>query len=438
MKLKNIIINKSWKFWDFWGTYLPDDLIPIMKEVNEAFLKLKDDKKFIKDLKLLHKNFIWRPSPLIFAENLTKKLGWAKIYLKNEWVNHTWAHKINHAVGQWLIAKYLWKKRIIAETWAWQHGLATASVCAKLGLDCVIYMWKKDYDRQRPNVIYMELSWAKVIPVTSGNQTLNDSIEAAVNDLRKNPNSYYLLWTACWPNPYPSMNVYFQKIIWEEVRKQLKEYSINYNSDIINKEEISPLQSKWQVLKSKHYYLNPDYMIACVGWWSNSLWFFYDFLDDKNVKLVWVEWWWKWIKSWLHAVRFAEKKVWHGDWYKSYFVQDEYWNIKTTYSIAAWLDYSWVSPQIAYLENIWRLEMTYATDDEVLKAIKTLMQTEWILSALESAHWLAYAMKLAPTLSKDKIIVCNLSGRWDKDLFITAPKFDDKFIDFLKEYIKIK
>ena len=215
MKLKDIIINKDWHFWEFWWRYIPELLIPIIDEVNEAFFKLKDDSEFLSRLKDLYKNYIWRPSPLIFAENLTKKLGWAKIYFKNEWVNHTWAHKINHCVWQALIAKYLWKTRIIAETWAWQHGLATASICAKLWLECIIYMWKKDYDRQRPNVIYMELAWAKVIPVFEWNQTLRDAVNSALKDLLNNSeNSYYLLWTACWPNPYPSMNVFFQKIIW--------------------------------------------------------------------------------------------------------------------------------------------------------------------------------------------------------------------------------
>jgi len=419
MKLKNIIINPDWHFWEFWWRYVPELLVPIMDEIKEAFFKLKKDKNFINDLKELHKNYIWRPSPLVYAKNLTEKLGWAQIYLKNEWVNHTWAHKINHSVWQALVAKYLWKKRIIAETWAWQHWLATAAICAKLGLECIIYMWKKDYDRQRPNVIYMELAWAKVIPVFEWNQTLRDAVNAALKDLVNNSeNTYYLLWTACWPNPYPSMNVYFQKIIWEEVRKQLQT------------SPIAPL------LQGEGKELLPDYMVACVGWWSNALWFFYDFLDEKSVKLIWVEAWWKWIKSWLHAARFVNKKIWFVEWYKSYFIQDNDWQIKDTYSISAWLDYSWVSPQMAYLENIKRVEMTSATDDETLNAVKTLMQTEWILPALESAHAVAHTIKLAPKLKKEQIIVCNLSGRWDKDLFITAPEFDKKFIDFLNEYIK--
>jgi len=409
MKLKEIIINKKGYFWEFWWRYVPELLIPIIDELRDAFFELKNNKKFTYELKSLYKNYIWRPSPLIYAWNLTDKLWWAKIYFKNEWLNHTWAHKINHCVWQALIAKYLWKTRVIAETWAWQHWLATASICAKLWLECVIYMWEIDYNRQRPNVYYMELAWAKVIAVKEGNKTLRDAVNAAIKDLVNNThNSYYLLWTACWPNPYPSMNVFFQKIIWEEVKKQLKSYDE----------------------------LLPDYLIACVWWWSNSLGLFYDFLDDKSVKIIWVEAWWKWIDTWKHAARFSNKKVWVVEGYKSYFLQNDDGQVLDSYSISAGLDYSWVSPQLAYLETIWRIKMTNASDNEALDAIKILMQTEWILAAIESAHWVAETIKIASTLSKDKIIVCNLSWRGDKDLFITAPKFDDKFLEFLKNYIK--
>lgn len=411
MKLKDIIINESWYFWEFWWRFVPELLVPLMDEIRDEFFKLKNDKQFLNELKDLYKNYIWRPSPLIYAENLTNKLWWAKIYLKNEWLNHTWAHKINHCVWQALLAKRLWKTRIIAETWAGQHWLATASICAKLDLECIIYMWKKDYDRQRPNVYYMELAWATVVPVYDWNMTLRDAVNAALKDLLNNTNnSYYLLWTACWPNPYPSMNVFFQKIIWEEVKKQIEEY-------------------EWTNI-------SPDYLVACVWWWSNAQWLFYDFLDDKNVKLIWVEAWWKWIKTWRHASRFVQKKVWIVEWFKSYFLQNNDWQVSDTYSISAGLDYSWVSPQLAYLENIWRVKMTNINDNEALEAIKILMQTEWILPAMESAHWVAEVIKLASKLEKNKIIVCNLSGRWDKDLFITAPKFDDKFILFLNDYIK--
>ncbi len=403
--LKQQIINKSWYFWEYWGRFVPEPLVPIMDEIRDAFFILKEDEKFLADLKDLYTNYIGRPSPLIYAKNLTEKLEWAKIFLKNEWTNHTGAHKINHCVGQALVAKYLWKKRIIAETWAGQHWLATSAICAKLWLECVIYMGKKDYDRQRPNVFYMEMAGAKVIPVYDGNMTLKDSMNAAIKDLVNNSDdTYYLIWTACWPNPFPSMNIFFQKVIWEEVRNQLK--------------------------------VNPDYLIACVGGWSNSQGLFYEFLDDKNVKLIWVEAGGEWIETWNHAARFQEIQEWVVWGYKSYFLQNKDWQVKETSSISAGLDYSWVSPQLAYLNSIWRVEMTYATDEEALNAVKTLMQNEWILPALESAHWVAEAIKLAPNLDKDKIIVVWVSGRWDKDLFITAPRMDKKFIPFLHDYLE--
>jgi len=384
---------------------VPEPLVPIMDEINEAFFKLKDDEKFLAELHDLYKNYVGRPSPLIFAKNLTEKLWGAKIFLKNEWVNHTWAHKINHCVGQVLVAKYLWKKRIIAETWAGQHWLATSAICAKMWLECIIYMGKKDYDRQRPNVYMMELAGAKVIPVMEWNMTLRDAVNAALKDLLNNSeDSYYLLWTACGPNPYPAMNVFFQKIIGEEVREQLE--------------------------------VNPDYLIACVGGWSNAQWLFYEFLDDENVKLIWVEAGWEWILKWKHAARFQQKQVWVVEGFKSFFLQNEDGQVQDTSSISAGLDYSWVSPQLTYLEQIGRLEMRYALDWEVLEAVKTLMKTEWILPALESAHAVVEAMKIAPKLSKDKVIVIWISGRWDKDLFITAPKLDNKFIPFLKDYIE--
>ncbi len=416
--LKQQIINKSWYFWEYWGRFVPEPLVPIMDEIRDAFFTLKEDEKFLAELKDLYTNYVGRPSPLTYAKNLTEKLGWAKIFLKNEGTNHTGAHKINHCVGQALVAKYLWKKRIIAETGAGQHWLATSAICAKLGLECVIYMGKKDYDRQRPNVYYMELAWAKVIPVMEGNMTLRMAVNAALKDLLNNSSdSYYLLWTACWPNPYPAMNVFFQKIIGEEVRKQLN--------------NISPFGREYP--KGER---GPDYLIACVWWWSNSQWLFYEFLDDKNVKLIWVEAWGEWIISGKHAARFQQKQVWVVEWFKSFFLQNSDWQVSETSSISAGLDYSWVSPQLAYLEEIGRVEMKYATDKEVLEAVKMLMKTEWILPALESAHAVVEAVKLALTLDKEKIIVIGISGRWDKDLFITAPKLDEKFVPFLKDYIE--
>ncbi len=408
MNLKNTIIHPSGYFWEFGGRYIPEMLIPIMDELQEGFFKIKDTKEFQGELHNLYKNFVGRPSPLTYCAHLSEKIGWWKIYIKNEGTNHTWAHKINHCVGQILLAKHLWKKRIIAETWAWQHGLATASVAAKFWLECIIYMGKKDYERQRPNVYYMELAGAQVIAVEEGDQTLRSAVNAAIKDLiNHSSDSYYLLGTACGPHPYPSMNVFFQKIIGEEVRIQLSE-------------------SIWK---------NPDILIACVGGWSNAQGLFYEFLDDSSVRMIGVEAWGKWINTGKHAARFTQKQLWVVEGYKSYFLQDTDWQIAETYSLSAGLDYSWVSPQLAYLEKIGRVEIVSITDNEALEALSLLMKTEGILPALESAHAVAHTIKIAKTVSKDQIIVCNLSGRWDKDLFITAPKFDPKFRDFLESYL---
>jgi len=284
---KDIIINKTGYFWDFWWAYIPEPLIPIMKEIEEAFFRLKNDPVFITELQELYSNYIGRPTALIYAKILSQHLWWANIYIKNEGLAHTWAHKINHVIWQLLIAKHIWKTHIIAETWAGQHGLATASACAKMWLSCTIYMWKKDYERQRPNVYYMELAWAKVVPVTQWQQSLRDAVNAGMQALiNDSQESYYLLWTACGPHPYPSMNVFFQKIIWEEVKKQIP--------------------------------VTPDYLIACLWWGSNSLWLFYEFLDSPEVKMIWVEAGGKWKKIWEHAARFLKKQSGILQGYKSY------------------------------------------------------------------------------------------------------------------------
>ncbi len=284
-------------------------------------------------------------------------------------------------------------------------------------------MWKKDYDRQRPNVYYMELAWAKVVPVYEWNQTPRMAVNAALKDLlNHSDDSYYLLWTACWPNPYPSMNVFFQKVIWEEARKQLQE------QELLTSPQHSPTGEGVRTIL-------PDYLVACVGGGSNSQWLFYDFLDDESVNLIWVKAGWEWIESWKHAARFQEPQTWVVEWFKSFFLQNWDGQVKETSSISAWLDYSGVSPQLTYLQNIWRVKMTYATDEDTLQAVKMLMREEGVLPALESAHAVAEAIKLAPTLDKDKIIVVWISGRWDKDLFITAPRLDDKFMGFLRDFV---
>ncbi|KKT01800.1 MAG: tryptophan synthase subunit beta, tryptophan synthase beta chain [Candidatus Peregrinibacteria bacterium GW2011_GWF2_43_17] len=393
--LKKYMFNKTGHFGQYGGRYIPELLIPIMEELETTFYEAIKDSSFKTELNNLYKNYSGRPTPLYFCENLTKKLGGAKIFLKNEGLNHTGAHKINHCLGQALIAKRVGKKRVIAETGAGQHGLATATVCAKFGLDCVIYMGTKDYKRQLPNVFYMERLGAKVVPVKDGGQILRDAINAALKDLISNPkDTHYLLGTVCGPHPYPAMNAYFQSIIGKEVRKEIK----------------------------------PDYLIACVGGGSNAMGLFCDFLDDKDVKMIGVEAGGKGIYETEtkcdHAARFQTGKPGVAEGFKSYFLQNKDGQLKETSSISAGLDYSGVGPQIAYLKDIGRINMTYSLDKDVLSAYEMLAKTEGIFAALESCHALAETMKLAPKLDKDKIIVFNCSGRGDKDLFIVSEKFN--------------
>lgn len=405
--LKNYLINKDGHFGKYGGRYVPEMLMPVMKHLEDAFFSAIKNKNFIKELHYLYKNYSGRETPLYFCENLTKRLGGAKIYLKNEGLNHTGAHKINHCLGQALLAKQMGKKRLIAETGAGQHGLATATVAAKFGFECTVYMGAKDVARQRPNVFFMQQLGATVIPVNDGGQILRDAINAALKDLISNPeDTHYLLGTVCGPHPYPSMNTYFQKIIGEEVRKQLKK--------------------------------SPDYLIACAGGGSNAMGLFYEFLDDKNVKMIAVEAGGKGIKNvgnkFCHASRFNGGKVGVVEGFKSYFLQNKDGQIGETYSISAGLDYSGIGPQLAYLHDIGRVKFTYALDDEVLNAYQLLARTEGIFAALESAHAVAHTIKLAPKLSKNKVIVLNCSGRGDKDLFIVTEKLKDKeFKQFLKE-----
>lgn len=399
--LKKYMLNKTGHFGQYGGRYIPELLIPIMEELEIAFYEAVKDRKFKDELKNLYKHYSGRPTPLYFCENLTRKMRGAKIFLKNEGLNHTGAHKINHCLGQAILAKKLGKKRIIAETGAGQHGLATATVAAKLGLDCTVYMGAKDYKRQLPNVFFMQRLGAKVVAVKNGGQILRDAINAALKDLIANPeDTHYLLGTVCGPHPYPAMNTYFQSIIGKEVRKQLL------------------FQTGRQ----------PDYLVACVGGGSNAMGLFYDFLDDKNIEMIGVEAGGKRISEektkCSHAARFQTGKIGVVEGFKSYFLQDEEGQIKETYSISAGLDYSGVGPQIAYLKDIGRIKITYALDKDVLKAYELLAKQEGVFAALESCHALAEVMKFAPKLNKDKIIIFNCSGRGDKDLFIVSKKFN--------------
>lgn len=385
--LKKYLLNKDGHFGKFGGAYVPEMLMPIMEALRDVFFETIHDKKFANELKNLYENYSGRPTPLYYCENLSRVLGGAKIYLKNEGLNHTGAHKINHCLGQALLAKKMGKKRIIAETGAGQHGLATATVAAKFGMECVIYMGAKDVVRQRPNVFWMEQLGAKVVPVKNGGQILRDAINAALRDLISNPeDTHYLLGTVCGPHPYPVMNTYFQKIIGEEVRKKII----------------------------------PDYLIACVGGGSNAMGLFYEFLDDEKIKMIAVEAGGKGIKTGKHASRFQGGKIGVVEGFKSYFLQNKDGQISDTYSISAGLDYSGVGPQLSYLHDIGRVKFTYALDEEVLKAYQLLAKTEGIFAALESCHAVAEVIKLAPKLSKNKKIVFNCSGRGDKDYFIVT------------------
>jgi tryptophan synthase beta chain len=399
--LKQKVQSKDGYFGEFGGSFIPLFLEPIFEEINEAFHKYKNDAEFLEELKEYQTNFVGRPSPLVYLKNLTTELGGAKIYYKNEGVIHTGAHKINHCLGQILIAKRLGKTRIIAETGAGQHGVATATVCAKLGLECVIYMGAKDYNRQRPNVFYMESMGATVIAVNEGAKTLREAINAAMQDLISNPkDTYYLLGTVCGPNPYPSMNAFFQSIISKESKMQINEFEERM----------------------------PDYVVACLGGGSNAMGAFFEYLDEPRVQLVAVEAGGKSNSeddlNCEHAARFINPKTGVAQGYKSIFLQNDNGQLKETYSISAGLDYAGVGPQIAFLQATGRIKVVNQSDQEVLEAFKILASKEGIIAALESLHAVSYALKLAPILAKDKIIIINGSGRGDKDLFITANKLD--------------
>jgi tryptophan synthase beta chain len=398
-------------FGQYGGRYAPEMLIPALEELEKFYLEAKKDPAFEKEFFDILKNYVGRPSPLYFAANLTNKLGGAKIYFKNEGLNHTGAHKINHCVGQAILAKRMGKKRLIAETGAGQHGVATATVAAKFGFDCTIYMGEEDIRRQRPNVFWMQQLGAKVVSVSEGTKTLKDAVNAALKDwIATVEDSHYLLGSTLGPHPYPSLNRDLQSIVGYEVKQQIKEYESRL----------------------------PDYLVACVGGGSNSMGLFYRFLEDEHVNLIGVEAGGRGVeKLGDHASRTNGGKMGIIQGYKSLFLQDEQGNIVPTHSVSAGLDYPGVGPQIAYLYELGRLKLTYATDKEVIEAFKLLCRTEGIIPAMESSHAVAEVIKLAPTLPKDKVIVCNISGRGDKDIFIVAEAVEDeewnKFINSKSE-----
>ncbi|HSX08688.1 MAG TPA: tryptophan synthase subunit beta [Candidatus Saccharimonadales bacterium] len=397
-------------FGKYGGRYVPEMLMPALEELEKAYESAKKDPEFHKEFENLLKNFSGRPTPLVFAESLTKELGGAKIYLKNEGLNHTGAHKITHCIGQGLIAKRLKKKRLIAETGAGQHGVATATVAAKLGFSCTVYMGAVDVARQRPNVFLMEQLGATVVPVEFGSRTLKDAVNAAIKDWIENvEDTHYVLGSVVGPHPFPTMNRDFQSVVSREIRSQLTE--------------------RENVL--------PDYVIACVGGGSNAMGAFTDFIPDEDVRLIGVEAGGRGKKLGDNAVRFPTGKVGVVEGYKSYFLQDDDGQLQQTHSISAGLDYPGVGPELSYLHDSKRVEFVSATDDETLSAVKRMATTEGIIPALESSHAIAYAIKLAPTLPKDNIIVVNVSGRGDKDLFILTKAFKDKkFYEFMKDEVE--
>lgn len=379
------------KFGEFGGIFVPETLMPALEELERAFLKLSNDKKFNSELEELLRRYAGRPTPLTYCDNLSKKLG-CKIYLKREDLLHTGAHKINNALGQALLARHLGKKRLIAETGAGQHGVAVATAGAKLKFQTDIYMGTKDIERQKLNVLRMKLLGANVKPVKSGSRTLKDAINEALRDWTANvQTTHYLLGSVLGPHPYPTMIKFFQSVIGREAKKQI-------------------LDAEGKL---------PDLIIACVGGGSNAIGIFNEFIKDKSVNLVGVEAGGYGIKSKKHATRFNDPSlgrigVIHGT--KTFVLQDKYGQIHNTYSIAAGLDYCAVGPEHSILRQIKRVHYTYATDKEAIEAFKILSKEEGIIPALESAHAVAYVIKIAKTMKKDDIIIINLSGRGDKDL----------------------
>ncbi len=368
---------------------MPETLMPALEELERAYNKAKRDKTFKAKLKVLHRDFIGRPTPLYFARKLTKHLGGAKIYLKREDLAHTGAHKINNAVGQALLAVRMGKKRVIAETGAGQHGVATATAAALMGLECEVYMGTDDMKRQALNVFRMRLIGAKVTEVSIGSRTLKDAINEALRDWTTNVrDTHYLLGTAFGPHPFPTMVRDFQSVIGKE--------------------------AKAQILKSEGRL--PHCLIACVGGGSNSIGLWHRFLNDKGVRMVGVEAGGEGIKSGKHAARFAGGTLGVLQGTKSYLLQDKDGNVLGTHSVSAGLDYASVGPEHAYLRETGRAEYTYATDKEALKGFELLTRLEGIMPALESAHAIAGAMKIAPKMKKNQIVIVNLSGRGDKDV----------------------
>lgn len=376
-------------FGPFGGRYVPETLMHPLQELEQEYFRAQQDPDFQQELSYYLREFVGRPTPLYFAERLTRELGGAKIYLKREDLLHTGAHKINNAMGQVLLAKRMGKNRIIAETGAGQHGVATATVSAMFGMKCVIYMGAVDCERQALNVFRMKMLGAEVVPVTAGQQTLKEAVNEAMRDWVTNIRStYYILGTAYGAHPYPLMVRNFHRVIGDEARRQIMEQEKRL----------------------------PDLLVACVGGGSNAIGLFYPFLNDKNVRMLGVEAGGDGIFPERHAARFQGGSLGVLQGTRSYILQDENGQIQMTHSISAGLDYAAVGPEHAWLHDQKRVDYTFATDDQALKAFVGLAHLEGIIPALESAHAVAAVWELAPTMSKDALIIINISGRGDKDV----------------------
>ena len=381
------------RFGEYGGQFVPETVMAAVSELQAAYEQYKNDPAFLQELDILYRDYANRPSLLYYAEKMSKDLGGAKIYLKREDLNHTGAHKINNVLGQCLLAKRMGKHRIIAETGAGQHGVATATVCALMGMDCVVYMGKEDTQRQSLNVYRMELLGAKVVAVDSGTATLKDAINEAFRDWVTNiDTTFYCIGSVMGPHPYPTMVRDFQKVIGREIRRQLMEKEGRL----------------------------PDCIVACVGGGSNAMGAFYDFIPDTTVRLVGAEAAGRGVDTPYHAATMAKgsKGIFHG--MHSLFLQNQDGQIDPVYSISAGLDYPGVGPEHTWLHDTGRAEYVDITDEEAVNAFEYLSRTEGIIPAIESSHAVAAAIKIAPTMDKDQIMVINLSGRGDKDVYSIA------------------
>ena len=384
-------------FGQFGGRYVAETLMPLIMEVEKEYNNIKNDSSFKKEINYYLEKFVGRPSPLFFAERITEDLKGPKIYFKRDELNHTGAHKINNCIGQIHLAKKMGKKRIIAETGAGQHGVATATVCALFNLPCIIYMGEKDIERQSPNVFRMKLLGAEIKTVSSGSKSLKDAMNEALRDWVTNvDNTFYIIGTVAGPHPYPSMVRDFQSIIGKEVRKQIQE-----------------AENKL-----------PDLLVACIGGGSNAIGLFHEFLDDEGVKMLAVEAAGLGLKSGKHAASLTGGKpgVLHGN--KTYLLQSKSGQIEEAHSISAGLDYPGIGPEHSFLFEEKRVKYMSATDDEALEAFQYCCKLEGIIPALEPSHALAVLKKIAPNMNSDEIVVMNMCGRGDKDIYTVAKALD--------------